>query len=68
MKLFLRNPADLTEEEQAKWDKVSTPIGEMAIESGLQIHWAKRINFYRSIGIDCDELIESGFAIQKIKK
>ena len=64
-KPILRYLHDITEAEQAEWDKISTTIGEMAIESALQIHWAKRLNFYRSIGIDCDGLLDSGQAIDK---
>ncbi len=62
---ILRPLSDLTEAEQEQWNQISTPIGEMAIESAMQIHWAKRLNFYRSIGIDCDQLLESGQAINK---
>ena len=65
IKLILRPLSDVTEIEHDEWSKISTPIGEMSIESAQQIHWAKRLNYYRSIGIDCDELIESGLAIDK---
>lgn len=64
-KPILRQLSSITDEEQVKWNEISTPIGEMAIESAIQIHWTKRINFYRSIFIDCDGLIESGQAIDK---
>ena len=64
-KPILRKLEDITEEEQAVWDSTDTPIGEMHIQSALQIHWAKRINYYRSIFIDCDGLIEAGLAIDR---
>ncbi len=66
IKPILRYISDITESEQEDWNKISTPIGEMAIESAMQIHWAKRLNFYRSIGLDCDGLLESGQAINKL--
>lgn len=66
-KPFLRPLSSITESEEKEWQRTSTPIGEMALESAMQIHWTKRINYYRSIGIDCDGLIESGFAIDKTK-
>jgi hypothetical protein len=66
-KLLLRPLSSMTEDEQKVWDNISTPIGEMHIASAQQIHWAKRINYYRSIGIDCDGLIENGQAIDKTK-
>lgn len=54
---------DLSEEEQEVWHNTITPIGEMAIESAQKIHWNKRMNFCRSIGIDCDGLIDAGLAL-----
>ncbi len=66
-KLILMDIGDMTEEQHSEWDKISTPIGEMCLESAQQIHWAKRINYYRSIGVDCDGLIEAGLAIDKNK-
>jgi hypothetical protein len=68
VQLHLRPLSDITEEETEEWNKISTPLGEMEIESAMQIHWAKRINYYRSIGLDCDNLIESGFAIDKTEQ
>ncbi len=65
IKLLLRPLSNITEKEIEEWNKTSTPIGEMSIESAQQIHWAKRLNYYRSIGIDCDGLIDSGIAIDK---
>ncbi len=65
VKLALRRVSSLTEKEQEVWNRVSTPIGEMAMESAQQIHWSKRLNYYRSLHMDCDQLIENGFAIEK---
>lgn len=64
IKPMLRKISDITEEEQEGWNKTSTPIGEMAVESTLQIHWAKRLNYYRSLHMDCDDLIKNGYAIE----
>ncbi len=63
---ILRPLSDLKQHEEDEWSKVSTTIGEMAIESAQQIHFSKRLDFYRSIGIDCDNLIETGKAINKL--
>lgn len=66
-RLLLRPLSTITEAEEAKWNKISTTVGEMHPESALQIHWAKRINYYRSIGIDCDGLLDTQWAIDKTK-
>ncbi len=63
IKLLLRPDFSLTIDEQDKWNKIETPIGEMCMESAQKIHWNKKIGFYRSIGIDCDNLIKSGVAL-----
>ncbi len=62
-KIILRPLYDITDSENDGWDKISTPIGEMSIESAQQIHWAKRLNYYRSLGLDCDGLIDCGLAV-----
>jgi hypothetical protein len=63
-KLILRPLSDITQAEEAEWNKISTPVGRgMGVDFALNIHWTKRINYYRSIGIDCDGLIENGYAI-----
>lgn len=66
-KLILRPLSDITEAELLEWSRIGTTVGEMHIESALQIHWAKRINYYRSIGIDCDGLLGTQWAIDKTK-
>ena len=58
---------DFTQEELSGWEKVATPVGEMHIGSAMQIHWNKRMNYYRSIGRDVDQLIEAGLAFDKTK-
>ncbi len=65
IKPILRASFALTDEEFEQWDNISTPVGEMAVESAQKIHLAKRLSFYRSIGIDCDDLISTGQAIDK---
>ncbi len=69
IKPVLRKLSDITEAEDQEWQKVSTEVDNHVAGSytavAMQIHWAKRLNFYRSIYIDCDELIKNGYAIDK---
>ncbi len=66
VKPILRKISTITEKENEGWNKISTPIGEMCIESASQIHWAKRLTYYRSLQMDCDDLIENGYAVEMI--
>ncbi len=62
VKLLLRPDFSLTLDELDKWNKIETPVGEMCLESAQKIHWNKKLKFYRSVGIDCDDLIKKGYA------
>lgn len=62
-KLLLRPWSSVTEKDMEPFHKITTPINEGSIGQAQAIHWAKRINFLRSIGVDCDGLIDSGQAI-----
>ncbi len=63
---ILRHISDLTENEDEQWSKLCI-LTDATNDEAMIKYYAKKINFYRSIGIDCDELIHSGQAIQKIK-
>ncbi len=62
-KPILRNLVDMTDAEHDGWNKISTIVGEMHIQSAINIHWEKRLAYYRSIGIDADGLIATGQAV-----
>ena len=62
-KLMLRPWSSVTEKDMEPFNKVVTPINEGSIGQAQETHWAKRINFLRSIGVDCDGLIDSGQAV-----
>lgn len=72
IKLILRPLSDMTDKE----NKVYNSLDEMRPNFGYQSHWIERelweinmwvrkINYLRSIGIDCDNLIENNLAINK---
>jgi len=64
VKLILRKASDMTREEHEVWRNTTTIVdGDPKLAS--EIHWVKRINYYRSIHVDCDGLIEAGLAIYK---
>ena len=71
LKLILRSLDQMTDEEQefalniarSYWESDKTLAGNSA-ERRIQV-CAREINYLRSIGIDCDGLIEADYAIKK---
>lgn len=58
----------LSRQEQEGWNRISTTVNSQTSEGiaeAAQAHWNKRMDYYRSLGIDCDGLIEAGLAVKK---
>lgn len=66
-KLILRSIEDMTEEEYEKYSDLAELVlkAKTAIDSVK--YWSKIVNYLRSIGVDCDDLIKQGKAIRKEK-
>lgn len=66
-KLILRSIEDMTEEEYEKYSDLAELLlkAKTAIDSVK--YWSKIVNYLRSIGVDCDDLIKQGKVIRKEK-
>lgn len=67
-KLILRSFEQMTDEERNKRNEIYDATKGYQNMSGVVLRAAPLINYLRSIGIDCDGLIEAGYAIKEDAK